>query len=117
MRDLSSFTKVFICKKPIDFRKQINGCLQLVDSVFSERKDNAKYLFVFRNKNRTCIKMLYWDSTGYALWTKKLEEAKFPWPKIGEDAQVVKVSELRWLLAGVDYTKMQVHQAVSLTGT
>ncbi|MBS9834889.1 IS66 family insertion sequence element accessory protein TnpB [Vibrio alginolyticus] len=36
-------------------------------------------MFLFTNKQRDKIKVLYWDKTGFALWYKRLEKAKYKW--------------------------------------
>jgi transposase len=60
--------------------------------------------FVFCNKHRTTIKILYWDNNGFALWYKRLEEDKFRWPKNGDAVTQITKEELGWLLKGLDIT-------------
>jgi transposase len=71
----------------------------------------ARYLFVFGSRDRSKVKMLYWDRTGFALWLKRLEKAKFSWPK-KLDADVIELSarELEWLLDGYEFWKMKPHE-------
>jgi transposase len=56
------------------------------------------------------VKLLYWDETGMALWWKGLENEKFRWPKKDDNTWNIEVKELRWLLEGVDLTKIKKHQ-------
>ena len=60
-------------------------------------------LFVFCNKKRDKLKVLYWDKTGFALWYKRLEKNRFKWPSDTE-LQHMHLSEqqLQWLLSGID---------------
>ena len=61
-------------------RKSINGLSVVVQL---DMKLDVKHpaLFIFCNRRRTHMKALYFDRSGFALWFKKLEESKFPWPK------------------------------------
>ncbi len=58
-------------------------------------------LFLFTNKQRDKIKVLHWDKTGFALWHKRLEKAKYKWPS-GEKNDVFTLTqcELDRLLSG-----------------
>ncbi|MGR5414586.1 IS66 family insertion sequence element accessory protein TnpB, partial [Vibrio astriarenae] len=58
-------------------------------------------LFLFTNKQRDKIKVLYWDKTGFALWYKRLEKAKYKWPT-KEKSEVFTLTqfELDRLLSG-----------------
>lgn len=94
---------VYLHRDPVDFRKQINGLAELVEG---EMRLSAfeKSLFVFINRNRSNIKILYWDQNGFCLWQKRLEKDRFVWPK-GERFNAthrVEMRELQWLLEGLD---------------
>ena len=47
-------------------------------------------LYVFCNRYRDRLKVLYWDQTGFCLWYKRLEKAKFKWPRKHADEVAVK---------------------------
>jgi transposase len=112
MMNFLSFEKILIHKGAVDFRKSINGLSEIVQSEM-ELDAFAKYLFVFASRDRKKIKMLYWDRTGFALWMKRLERAKFPWPKKLEgDVIELSSSELGWLLDGYEFWKMKPHEVV-----
>jgi transposase len=107
---LEDFSGIYLHRDRVDFRKSINGLSLVVEN---EMKRNVfeKSLFLFCNKDRTRLKILYWDKTGFALWLKRLEKDKFTWPNKLENS-VVEVStlQLRWLLAGVDVWKIKPHE-------
>src|SRR5690625_7829901 len=71
--------KIYLHREPVDFRKAINGLSVIVqDEMALSPFDRA--LFVFCNKKRSQLKVLYWDETGFVLWQKRLERDKFKWP-------------------------------------
>ena len=72
--------EVFVCREVVDMRKSINGLSILVEEVL-ELDPFANKLFVFCNRNRDKLKILYWERTGFVLWYKKLEKHRFPWPR------------------------------------
>ena len=83
-------------------RKSINGLSALVQVELNAdwRKDA---LFVFISRSKRLMKFLYYDKTGFALWTKRLEEDKFPWKKTFEDkVSCVTTSDLELILSGVN---------------
>lgn len=111
--------EIYLHRDPVDFRKAINGLVVLVEQQMALSPfDDA--LFVFCNKKRDKLKVVYWDQTGFCLWYKRLEEDRFKWPHKNKDA-VMTLSEQQWqwLLCGYDISRMQGHQAlhyVSCTG-
>jgi len=60
-----------MCLEPVDLRKGFEGLAFTVESLFPEKLLTGAY-FVFLNKIRTSMKVLYWDNDGFALWCKRL---------------------------------------------
>lgn len=104
--------KVFLYLERTDMRKAVNGLSQIVKDVIKKNPLTGN-LFVFCNKNRTRIKILYWDTNGFCLWYKRLENDKFMWPKTKEQAICIKPEELNWLLRGLDFRK--AHKTLQYT--
>lgn len=107
MRDINSFTSVFIHREPVDMRRGINGLSEIVQ--FEEMGSlKGNYLFVFCGKRRNSIKILYFDRSGFALWQKKLEQDRFPWPrKLTDEVVQITPEQMSWLLEGYDVWKMK----------
>ena len=80
-------TSVYLHREPVDFRKAINGLPLIVEQTMSLSPFESA-LFVFCNKRRDQLKVLYWDHTGFCLWQKRLEKDKFKWPRKHSDAIV-----------------------------
>lgn len=101
--------KVYLHRDPVDFRKAINGLSVIVaDEMGLSPFDKA--LFVFCNKRRTQVKVLYWDDTGFAMWQKRLEKEKFKWPKRSDlNIQAINAEQWQWLLRGFDITQIKPH--------
>jgi len=104
---------VYLHRAPVDFRKSINGLSVIVESDMALSALSGA-LFLFCNKKRDKLKLLYWDKTGFALWYKRLEQEKFKWPRKGREATLsLTETQLHWLLDGVDITKMQAHTTLN----
>ena len=79
--------KIFIALDPCDMRAGINTLHALVaDKLKEDSRSGA--LFVFSNKRRRLIKVLYWDGTGMWLMTKRLEQGTFFWPRATDPQQM-----------------------------
>lgn len=104
--------QVFVYMRPVDFRKSINGLTALVEFEL-ELDPFMPALFVFGNRQRDKVKVLYWERNGFVLWYKRLEKQRFCWP--GEqDNPVRELSPqlLSWLLDGVDIDRLRPHQSL-----
>lgn len=78
--------RVFIALEPCDMRAGINTLHALVaDRLREDTRSGA--LFVFSNKRRRLLKVLYWDGTDMWLMCKRLEQGTFYWPRAAEDGQ------------------------------
>lgn len=92
-------------------RKSFDSLAGLVEDVFSEDIFSGD-LFVFRNREETKMKILYWDRDGYVLWYKRLEKGTFKLPAVAVSCQVDATSFMM-LLNGVDVKKMKKQQRYS----
>jgi transposase len=100
---------VYLHRTPVDFRKSINGLSVIVESEMALSALSGA-VFVFCNKKRDKLKILYWDNSGFALWYKRLEQEKFKWPLRLSGAVIeLREDQLHWLLEGYDITQMQPH--------
>lgn len=76
MLALAGNARIFLCRKSIDLRKGFEGLSSAVSSLFAEELTSGAY-FVFINRRRDLMKILYWDSDGLAIWHKRLEKGCF----------------------------------------
>jgi transposase len=104
---------VYLHREPVDFRKAINGLVLVIEHDMS-LSPYAQALFVFTNRSRDKLKIVWWDETGFCLWYKRLEQARFAWPKKAtEPVLELSQSELNWLLQGFDILRMVPHQRLN----
>ena len=101
--DLSTVA-LFIRPGYTDLRKAINGLAVLVEEEMGQDPFSAS-LFLFCNRYRKILKVIYWDRNGFCLWQKRLEKDRFPWPESEEAARLISAGELRMLLDGIDCWK------------
>lgn len=102
MKSLDFFDKIFIHRAPVDMRKSINGLSIIVDQEMGLDLQ-GKSLFIFCNRRRTHLKMLYFDKSGFALWLKRLESSKFPWTRdLNKSVIEMQFGDLELLLDGVN---------------
>ena len=78
-------TKVYLAVKPVDMRKSFNGLWSEASEQLKEDPFSGA-LFVFTNKRRDRIKVLYWDGSGVWICAKRLEKGRFTWPN-GSDSR------------------------------
>jgi transposase len=103
MLSLTLPVEIYLCVQPADMRKSFDGLWAL--TVEHLRRDPfSGGLFVFINKRRDRMKLLYWDSDSIAVWAKRLEMGSFQLPRVDAQARSVSLSatELTLLLRGID---------------
>jgi len=96
-------SRVFLAIGSTDMRKAINGLSIMVEQHLGEDPFSGD-LFVFCNRRRNMIKILYWDKNGFCLWHKRLEKHRFQWPRCADELVMIAARELEWLLDGLDFT-------------
>ncbi len=76
MLSLNSSARIFLYQDPISMRKSFEGLTVAIEKVFPGNLFSNAY-FVFLNRKRDLIKVLYWDGDGFVIWYKRLEKGTF----------------------------------------
>lgn len=114
MRMFVDVGAVYLHRDAVDFRKSINGLAAIVE-LQMQLSPLADAIFVFCNRHKTQLKVLYWDKTGFCLWQKRLQQDKFPWPR-KHSLTVLNVTsqQWEWLLDGCDFTQIKTHKPLKI---
>ena len=102
MLTFPSALKIYLAVEPVDMRKSFNGLWSQAEQKLREDPRQGA-LFVFANKDRDRLKMLYWDGTGVWIFAKRLEQGRFTWPTGSDRTKLSLAPEaLAMLMAGID---------------
>lgn len=102
MLSLPPTVRVFVALEPTDMRKSFDGLANETRRL-TAKDPLSGHLFVFFNRRRTLVKVLYWDRNGYCLVAKRLERGTFHLPQANEHGVVeVEAAELALILEGID---------------
>ncbi len=96
--------RVHIALGVTDMCKGLDGLAMLVQGVL-EQDPFSGHLFAFRGRKSNLIKIVFWDGTGLCLFTKRLEQGRFPWPGADEagDTLALSSAQLSMLIEGIDW--------------
>ncbi len=112
MRPSKDLPCVYLCTHPVDFRKAIGGLSVLVEDELALNPFDPT-LFVFVNRRKDKIKILYWEKNGFCLWYKRLEKQTFKWPReFDTDTLTLTGEQLNWLLDGFDLWRNKPHDSL-----
>lgn len=119
MLKVSSNVNIYVCLESIDMRRAINGLSILVVERF-EGKITSGDLYVFFNKKRDLVKILFWHVNGFVLYQKRMEKHKFVLPTQKSLSKstiltTVNVVQLEGLLVGLDFMLMKDFKNISYT--
>jgi transposase len=95
---------VWLYAHPVDMRKQFDGLAALTQSKL-KRPASSGELFVFINKRRTYIKILYYSRGGYCLWNKRLEQGQFHRVRCDDDKMSLNWAQLQCLIERINWQK------------
>lgn len=104
-------TPILLYQNPIDMRKSIDGLALLVVEHFDSPPTSGT-LYVFCNRAKDKIKILYWDRNGFCLWYKRLEKECFSISYTSSGVAQLSQQQLGWLLDGLDYQALQGHKTI-----
>jgi len=104
MLALPGNARVFVCQRPMSMRKSFEGLGAAVEELFPQELFTGAF-FVFINRFKTHVKVLFWDGDGFVIWYKRLEKGTFSW-KWG-DAMTLNRRDFLMLLEGVTPRRIQ----------
>jgi transposase len=103
MISLPHAVRIFLHTPPTDLRKGFDSLFGLVTSAFA-LDPTSGHLFLFVNRRRDRLEILYWDRDGLAIWYKRLESGSFQLPVVARDAVSMEITstQLALILSGID---------------
>jgi len=108
---LSLPVRIFLCVLPTDMRRGFDGLMQMAEEHLQQNVLDGG-LFVFVNRRRDRVKLLYWDEDGLCIWYKRLERGTVELPAAPGKATHVTLSatELALLLGGIQLASAKRRQ-------
>jgi transposase len=103
MIHLPASVRVYLCLSPCDMRRSFDGLHALVRDHL-QLDPFAGHLYLFANKRKDRLKLLYWDRDGFAIWAKRLEAGSYAIPCGEPGSRRIEITseELSALLSGID---------------
>lgn len=101
MLNLSAATRVFVATQAVDLRASFNRLFALTQSVLQQDPLSGHW-FVFTNRHRNRLKILFWDGSGLWVCAKRLEKGRFSWPAADRPCASLRGEELIALLWGLE---------------
>jgi transposase len=98
--------QVWVATTPVDMRKSFDALAEVVRS-FLGQDPQSGHLFVFRNRTRQLVKVLWWDREGLAIYYKRLEQGEFQFPRSNATAVEITRGQLLRLLSGMSLVERQ----------
>lgn len=108
MLTIATQTRIFIALHATDMRKGFDGLSGLVsDTLKQDPLSGALFLFVNRRRDR--MKVLYWDGDGLAIWYRRLEQGTFQIPASNDQLNTMEIrsDEFTMLLRGIDLSSVK----------
>lgn len=107
-----SQVRIWLYTQPADMRKSYNGLSALVKNQLKDNPLGGK-LFVFVNRRQNQMKTLYFDRSGYCIWSKRLEQGQFVVRNDPSGKRALNWTRLKLLLDGIDIKKSRQYKRYS----
>jgi transposase len=101
---VGSQVPIWLCTEPTDMRKSFNGLSALVKNKLAHDPLSGQY-FVFINRRKTQMKILYFELSGFCLWSKRLEQGQFAVRSSSGLQQGLTWAALQLILDGIEVQK------------
>ena len=105
---------IYLVTGRTDMRKSIDG-LSLIVSDVLELNPLSQAWFIFCNRQRDKLKILFWDTNGFWLYYRRLEKGRFNWPKTTAHSTAITIDQhqLHWLLSGLPIDSAKAHKPLA----
>ena len=103
MLTLPANVRIFVCKDPINIHKSFEGLGAIVQQLFPGELFSGA-LFVFLNRERSHMKVLFWDRDGFAIWYKRLQRGSFV---LNSQSNILDRREFLMFLEGIEPRKIR----------
>lgn len=103
MLNLFPTVEIYFCLTPADMRRSFDGLARMAEEHL-QRQVLGGGMFVFVNKARDRLKLLWFAGDGYCLFSKRLERGRFalPVPQENEQSVSLNATELTLMVGGID---------------
>lgn len=108
LNDATCFKNVYIVTGYTDLRSGIDTLAAKVESLLGSKPCIPDTLFLFCGRKTDRIKGLVWESDGYLLLYKRLEQGHFQWPRSESEVKNLTSQQFRWLMEGLTVTPKKV---------
>jgi transposase len=109
--------RVFLYRQPTDMRKSFHGLIALTEAELKQDPLSGS-LFVFLNRRRDRIKILYWGQTGFCIWYQQLQQGTYQLPEheslAEQDTLQVSRAQLSLILDGIDLASVRQRRRFQL---
>lgn len=102
-------SRLFFCQEPVNMRKSFEGLSAIVEQLFPDELLSGAF-FIFLNRRKDQMKVLFWDNDGLVIWFKRLEKGSFAWQ--WKEKTSLDRREFLMLLEGVTPQRLQVRYNV-----
>lgn len=108
MLAVNATTRVYLYMRNVDMRRSYDGLMAIIQTEFARDIRLGDY-FMFVNKRRDRIKIMWWDRDGLAIFMKRLEAGTVQKPIITSDAKslIIDQAQLAMLLTGIDVSNIK----------
>lgn len=104
----SDIKSIYLCSRKVDFRKQIDGLVSLIEFEFNHDVIDGS-LFVFLNSYKNKLKVIYYDGSGFWMLVKRMEKGKFQHEfNDASDLNILTERQLKYLLEGLKFDEKYI---------
>ena len=105
----SSTARIWLYQPPVDMRRSFDGLAAIAQHQLALHASNGDW-FVFVNRRRTQMKILYFHGGGFCIWAKRLERGRFQTVASGADRLELDSAQLQCLISGIDWQKARQYK-------